>query len=295
VSLTERVEEWRRSGRSEEFRGHSIHLTTRDGETPLVLLLHGFPSSSFDWRRLLELERDHAAIAFDFLGFGLSDKPREHSYGLAWQADLCEELVSRHGGGAPVYICAHDMGTSVATELMARDLAGELGFTIAGALLFNGSIILERSHPTLAQRMLRSRVGPLAARLTSERFFRHQFASIFSPEHPLSDEEEADQWSLITRGGGNRLGHKLVRYMDERVVYADRWHGAIRDWPGDLRFAWGMRDPVATPDVLEGLLELRPQAPVTRFEDLGHYPQIEAPERLAEALTAAIGGLGASL
>ena len=291
MTLTDRVEEWRRRGRPERFRDHDIHVHTRDGAEPLLVLLHGFPSSSYDWRRLLERERDHAVLAFDFLGFGLSDKPRDHAYTLAWQADLTEELVARHGGGRPVFVCAHDMGTSVATELMARDLAGELDLDLAGVFLFNGSIILERSTPTFAQRMLRSRLGPLATRLTSEAFFRRQFGGIFSPDHPLTPEEEADQWCLITREGGNRLGHKLVGYMDERVVYAERWHGAIRDWPGPLSFAWGMLDPVATPSVLEGLRELRPQAPVTEFEDLGHYPQIEDSGRLAAALKASIPSL----
>ena len=284
MSLTERVEAWQRRGRHERFRDHAIHVHTRTGSRPVLLLLHGFPSSSYDWRLLLEHEPDHAALAFDFLGFGLSDKPRDHSYTLGWQADLAENLAGRLGKDLPVFVCAHDMGTSVATELMARDLAGELDFDMAGVLLFNGSIILERSQPTLAQRMLRSRIGPVAARLTSERFFRHQFASIFSPDHPLTDEEEADQWSLITREGGSRLGHKLVHYMDERVIYAERWHGAIRDWPGPLSFAWGMLDPVATPDVLAGLRELRPDAPVSEFDDLGHYPQIEDPARLAGVL-----------
>jgi pimeloyl-ACP methyl ester carboxylesterase len=288
MTLTERVEAWRGEGRSEDFRGHAIHVRAREGEGPLLLLLHGFPSSSYDWRRLLELEPGRATLAFDFLGFGLSDKPRDHAYTLAWQADLTEELVARHGGGRPVFICAHDMGTSVATELFARDLAGELGFGAGGALLFNGSIILERSSPTVAQRLLRSRLGPLAARLTSERFFRHQFGSVFSPAHPLSDEEEADQWALITAGGGHRLGHKLVRYMDEREIYAERWHGAIRDWPRPLSFAWGMLDPVATPEVLAGLRELRPKAPVTELSDLGHYPQIEDPKRLSSALRGAV-------
>jgi pimeloyl-ACP methyl ester carboxylesterase len=288
VSLTARVEAWSAAGRREIFRGHSIHVHARPGAGPLVLLLHGFPSSSYDWRRLLEICADRAVLVFDFLGFGLSDKPHDHSYTLAWQADLTEELVARHGEGRPVYICAHDMGTSVATELFARDLAGELGFEACGALLFNGSIILERSSPTVAQRILRSRIGPVAARLTSERFFRHQFGSIFSPTHPLSDEEEADQWSLITAGGGHRLGHKLVAYMDERIVYAERWHGAIRDWRKPLSFAWGMLDPVATPNVLEGLKELRPSASCREFDDLGHYPQIEDPMRLAAALEEAI-------
>ena len=287
MALTERVERWRDAGEREEFRGHGIHVHAREGEGPLLLLLHGFPSSSYDWRRLLDLESGRAALAFDFLGFGLSDKPRDHSYTLSWQTDLTEELVARHGGG-PVFICAHDMGTSVATELLARDLSGELGFEAAGALLFNGSMILELSQPTLAQRMLRGPLGPIAARLTSERFFRAQFGGIFSPDHPLTDDEEADQWALITHNDGQRLGHKLVHYMDERVTFAERWHGAIREWEGPLSFAWGMLDPVATPSVLEGLRELRPQAPVTELADLGHYPQIEDPPRLATALREAV-------
>ena len=45
---------------------------------------------------------------------------------------------------------------------------------------------------------------------------------------------------------------------------------------------------MATENVLNGVLELRPQAPLTRFEDLGHYPQIEDPARLAAALARAI-------
>lgn len=291
MELTDRVASWQAEGAAEEFREHSIHVFSRAGDGPLVLMLHGFPSSSFDWREVLDLVPGHPALAFDFLGFGLSDKPRDHPYTLGWQADLAEELVARHGESRPVFICAHDMGTSVATELLARDISGELGFELAGAMLFNGSMILELSEPTLAQRMLRSRLGPVAARFSSERFFRKQFASIFSPDHPLTAEEEADQWSLINRNDGQRLGHRLVSYMDERVTYAERWHGAIRDWPGRLSFAWGMLDPVATPAVLEGLKDLRPDAPVTEFADLGHYPQIEDAERLGAALRDALAGV----
>ncbi len=288
MTLTERTAAWQRLGDQEEFRGHTVNLRVRDGEGPLLLLLHGFPTSSYDWGRLMEIESDRAVIAPDFLGFGLSDKPRDHRYVLHWQADLLEELVRRHGDGRPVFICAHDMGTSVATELFARELEGDLGFEIAGALLFNGSIILERSHPTFAQKMLRSKVGPVAARFTSESFFRRQFGSLFSPDHPLTDEEEADQWSLILHNDGYRLGHLLILYMDERVTYADRWHGAIRDWNKPLTFAWGMLDPVAGPEVLDGLRELRPHAPVIEFPELGHYPQVEDPEALAAALREAL-------
>jgi pimeloyl-ACP methyl ester carboxylesterase len=142
----------------------------------------------------------------------------------------------------------------------------------------------------VAQRILRSRIGPVLSRLSSERFFRQQFGSIFSPGHPLTEDEAEDQWSLICAGGGRTLSHRTIRYMEERFKHAERWHGALRDWPKPLHLAWGMVDPVATEKVLDGVLELRPAAPLTRFEDLGHYPQIEDPARLAGALQVALAG-----
>lgn len=287
MTLTERVRRWQAEGEREHFRGHGIHVHRRAGEGPLLLLLHGFPSSSYDWRLLLDELPGPNIIAFDFLGFGLSDKPREHRYGLAWQADLASELVRRHGGGRPVFVVGHDMGTSVGTELMARDLEGELGIDLAGVLLFNGSIVLERASPTPAQKLLRSPVGALAARLSSRRVFLHQFGSVFSAAHPLEPDEAEDQWSLVCHGGGRTLGHKLVAYMDERIEHADRWHGAIRDWQ-DLQLAWGLQDPVATPDVLDALRALHPGVPVTELPELGHYPQIEDPARMAAVVAAAV-------
>ena len=280
MSLTERVRRWQELGEQTEFRGREIHTFSRPGDGTLLLFLHGFPSSSYDWRHLLGADGGGAALTFDFLGFGLSAKPRDHDYRLFWQADLTEELVRRRAPDQPVFIVAHDMGTSVATELMARDLEGRLGFELAGVLLFNGSIVLERASPTPAQKLLRSPLGPLAARLSSERVFRHQFGSVFSAAHPLSDEEAADQWSLVCHGGGRTLGHRLIAYMDERIEHADRWHGAIRDWPR-LQLAWGLLDPVATVAVLDALRELHPGVPVTELPDLGHYPQLEDPGRMA--------------
>jgi pimeloyl-ACP methyl ester carboxylesterase len=283
--LSERVERWRSAGDLEEVDGRSLFVRRRPGELPLLLLLHGFPSSSFDWRALLEAEQRHAVLALDFLGFGLSEKPRDHVYSLSWQADAVVELLRREGS-PPAFVVGHDMGTSVATELMARDLAGDLGdVRLTGALLFNGSILLDRASLTVGQRLLRSRVGPLAARLTNERSFRRQFGALFSPDHPLSDEEAADQWALFAHDGGARLAHRLIHYLDERERLTDRWHGAFRDWPKPLSLAWGLHDPVATVAVLEGLRELRPGVAVAELPDLGHYPQVEDPARIAAAIT----------
>lgn len=192
MSTSGRVRQWADRGTRVTALGHKIHVFRRSGVGPPLLLLHGFPSSSYDFRRLLEALPDRAALTFDFLGFGLSEKPRGHEYSLHWQADLTEQLVLAYAD-QPVFVVAHDMGTSVATELFARELEGTLRIDIAGALLFNGSILLALATPTLAQKLLRSRGGALAARLANEAFFRRQLGAVFSRAHPLTPEEAEDQ------------------------------------------------------------------------------------------------------
>lgn len=280
TGLSARVKEWRAGGRVEQAAGRQIFVRSTDGPGPLLLFLHGFPSSSYDWRDTISALDGRATLALDLLGFGLSEKPPDAPYSLLEQADLVEEIAGRSRSG-PVVIVAHDMGTSVATELMARDIDGRLGMQLAGVLLFNGSMIIERASLTWGQKLLRSPLGPLAARMSSRRVFEREFAKLFSVAHPLSAEQAEDQWALWHRDGGDRIAHRLVSYLGERTSFAARWHGAIARWPGSLQLAWGMLDPVATPNVLAGLRELRPSVPVTELADVGHYPQIEQHERIA--------------
>jgi pimeloyl-ACP methyl ester carboxylesterase len=287
LKLTNRVIDWRTRGQSERFRGHSIHVHETPGEGPPLLLLHGFPSSSYDFKTLLKELPGRRILTFDFLGFGFSDKPRDHLYSLAWQADLTEELVRRHFPGEKVFLVAHDMGTSVSTELFARDIEGKLGFGMTGAMLFNGSMVVERATLTRSQKALLSRLGPVATRLSNRWLFGREFGEIFSPSHPLSEEEADDQWSLLCHNGGRTLGDKLIHYVTERRRFHSRWHGAITNWPGKLNLAWGELDPVATTSVLDAVIALRPEVPVERLPQLGHYPQVEDPAAIAAAINRA--------
>ena len=278
--LTARTAAWRQAGTFTEIGGQKIFTRERAGapDRPPLMFLHGYPSSSYDWRGAFDRLDGHRLIAFDFLGYGLSDKPRDQVYSLRTQADIVEALA----GGfkqEPVIMVSHDMGSSVATEILARDIEGQLSFQLESALLFNASLVRERASLLWGQKLLLSRLGPLAARLTTEFAFRRQFAGIFSKEHPLSAEEAADQWSLLIDDGGHRLLDRLIFYNHERVTppLADRWHSALRDWPGRLELAWAELDPICTEAVLQAVLKLRPHGKVTRLPGLGHYPQIEDP------------------
>jgi pimeloyl-ACP methyl ester carboxylesterase len=255
----------------------NVFVRSSPGRGPAVLLLHGFPSSSYDFRGVVDRLGDRAWLTLDFLGFGLSDKPRPHRYSLLEQADIVQQVVADVAPG-PVVLLAHDMGTSVGTELLARDVSGTLPFEIQRAVLTNGSVIIERASLRPSQKILRGPFGPILARLTNERGFLRGFAKLFSAAHPLSTEEAQAQWALLARDDGHRIMNLLCAYLNERVRFAPRWHGAVRDWDKPLGFLWATGDPVATTNVLAGLRELRPAAEVIELPGIGHYPQIEVPD-----------------
>jgi pimeloyl-ACP methyl ester carboxylesterase len=276
------VAEWRDAGTWLTTFAGKVFVRSAKGDGPTILLLHGYPSSSFDFRHVLPHLAGRAWLTLDFLGFGLSDKPRPHRYSLLEQADIVAAVVAESSPG-PVMVVAHDMGTSVTTELLARDLQGHLPFELQKVVLTNGSVILRRASLRPIQKVLRGPLGPFVARLSSKATFSREFGRLFSASHPLSAEEADAQWALMSHNGGNRIAHLLISYLDERERYAQRWHGAVRDWPKPLSFLWALDDPVATTSVLDGLRELRPAADVVELPGVGHYPQVEVPEVFARA------------
>ncbi|PRX43419.1 pimeloyl-ACP methyl ester carboxylesterase [Prauserella shujinwangii] len=269
---------WRASGTTLETPWGTVFTRHRRGAgtDPALLLLHGYPTSSYDWHAVLPLLGDRTVVTLDFLGFGLSAKPRRHRYTLFEQANIVEYVAGEYLDGS-VTVVAHDMGTSVATELMARDCEHALDFRLDRVILSNGSVLLDRASLRPVQRLLRSPAGPLVAALGNRRVFRRQLAAVYSPAHPLDPADADRHWQLLAAGDGHRVLHRLAGYLGERVRYAPRWHGAVREWPGPLGLLWGLRDPVATTSVLDGLRELRPEAGVVVLPEAGHYPQLEDP------------------
>ena len=114
-----RPDEWRNRGRSFVYRGHRVFYR-RTGHGESLVLIHGFPTASWDWHKLWhELGQRFDVVAPDMLGFGFSDKPRDYDYSLVDQATLHETLLAELGISS-VHILAHDYGDSVAQELLAR-------------------------------------------------------------------------------------------------------------------------------------------------------------------------------
>ena len=263
----------------------------RTGQGPRMTLLHGFPSSSHDWARVAPLlEREHELLLFDFLGFGASDKPAEHDYSLHEQADLVEALWA-HDGVTATRLVAHDYGVSVAQELLARRAEGALAVELTGVHLLNGGLYPDLHRPEPIQTaLLDPEQGPqISALLNAELLagaLRPTFPETFDPA-----TDNADIWAAMSRDSGQLLAHRLIRYMPDRVRHAERWVTALETTDVPLAFVWGMLDPISGAHIAERIRERRPDAPFTALADVGHWPPLEAPQRVAAAL---LGGGPAS-
>jgi len=255
------------------------------GVGPWCTLLHGFPTSSFDWHCVWgALAAGHRLLAFDFLGFGDSDKPVEHDYSIHEQADLTEHLWTLHGIESTVLV-AHDYGVSVAQELLARQQEGRARARIERVLFMNGGLYPELHRPQPAQLMLLDpETGPQIGKLMTEETFSRSLLPTYSPGHPPAAEELAAAWQSVARRGGQEITFRLIRYIRDREQHRERWVGALENAGVPRAFVWGLLDPVSGAHMAERIAQRLPDAELVRLDDVAHWPQLEAPAVTAEHL-----------
>jgi pimeloyl-ACP methyl ester carboxylesterase len=286
---TRSLHRWRETARIHRHRGHAIAYHD-EGEGPALLVIHGFPSAAWDFRPLWsELRARFRVVAPDLLGFGDSDKPRDHDYSIADQADMITGLLAELGV-TRVHVLAHDYGDTVAQELLARHEAqlrrGEPGLALASICFLNGGLFPESHRPRPIQRLLASPLGALVGRFTSKRTFVAGLTAIFGPRTPPGRELLDELWTLFTRHDGQRVTHRIIGYMAERRRHRERWVGPLRSTAVPLRFIDGMLDPVSGAHMVARYRELVPDPDVVELANVGHYPQIEDPAAVRAAFLA---------
>jgi pimeloyl-ACP methyl ester carboxylesterase len=285
-----RLERWYAGGRTFSFNGQDIFFVDSAGTagSATLLLLHGFPTASFDWHPMWDsLAKRFRVVAGDMLGFGFSAKPLDGRYSIAIQADLFEALA-QHLGLREVHLLAHDYGDTVGQELLARHLNPTSGnspkLLIRSVILLNGGLFPETHRALLIQKLLASSLGPLIARVMNERGFHRRFAGIFGPATKPTTAELAEYWALATERGGKRLFPKLIGYIAERRKYRERWVGALQKANVPLRLIDGLVDPISGAHMVARYRELIPNPDIVELPTIGHYPQVEASDKVLQAV-----------
>ncbi|MEM7419634.1 MAG: alpha/beta hydrolase [Pseudomonadota bacterium] len=254
---------------------------------PTLVLIHGFPTASWDWHKIWPSLCQHfRVITLDMLGFGFSEKPIEYDYSIHNQANVFEALL-KHLNITQCHIIAHDYGDSVAQELLYRHAHihhNDEGLTIQSATLLNGGLFPETHRPKFIQTLLNSPLGFYVAKLISKKSVDSNMRSVFGNDTQPSVQELEEMWQLINFNQGKQVFHKLIGYMTQRKYHRERWLEALTHAVCPIQIINGSADPISGEHMVERYETLVSSKNIVRLANVGHYPQMEAPEAVSETI-----------
>ena len=278
------TQRWLAEGRHVEVDGQRLFVYER-GEGPAILLLHGFPTSCYDWRGVVDvLSANFRCVAFDFPGYGLSDKPLAYSYSLFQQTDAVEGLA-RALGVTEAHVVSHDVGQTVHAELLAREQEERLAFRITSSTILNGSTLQDKATVTQFQRLLASNETLPQAIAICENvsaIYIEGLKALMKRPEALSEEDAKVMEELLLYQDGNRRIPALSAYMRERYIHKERWLSALKRTQTPIQLVWADGDPVANVEMGRALSKELPQAHYIELSGLGHFLLIEDPSAVAK-------------
>jgi haloalkane dehalogenase len=261
-------------------RLHYVDEGPRDGE--VVLLVHGTPSWSFEYRRLIPLlAKTRRVIAIDHLGFGLSDRPHQFEYTPEAHTRVLREALTLLGLSR-FSLVVHDFGGPIALPL-----AVEAPERVASLVVLNSWMWDFASEPAFAKgaRFMATFVGRFMYRwLNASLRLIMPFA--YADKRKLTPAVHA-QYLAPFRDRDARvqvlwtLACALTRSARR---FTALWEARSRLATIPTQIVWGLADRALPPSMLERWRSGLPQARVHELAGAGHWPHEEAPEEVARVL-----------
>lgn len=261
-----------------------------------LLLLHGFPESSYSFHKVINgLAKEFKRIVvFDQLGYGLSDKPSEnYTYSLFEQADVALQ-VWKHLNIKGGHLLSHDMGDSVSTELVTREVQEILPAWFSEGFqsytFTNGSMVLDLASLRITQKILLSKRGHLMSKLSTFKIFNHQVKGAHGNDK-LSEVDIALLWENVQQQSGHKKNHLMIKYLNDRKRFEKtRWlpHLALTKVP--IHLCWGDADAVAKIEMANYLKKnICKNAHLTVMKGVGHFCQLGSPTIWVDSVLAFYG------
>src|SRR3989454_11887301 len=234
------VERHRSAGRFFDAAGvRSFVLERGDGEP--VVCLHGVPSSSFLYRKVIaELsKRGLRGIAFDFPGLGLAARPPGFDYSWTGLGRFCVAAVDVLGLER-LHLVVHDIGGPVGFELAAAMPQRVRSLTVLNTLIAVDTFKRPWSMEPFARRGL----GEVyLATLTKPAFRQLWYLQGISDRGAMSKEQIYAYVDLLKREDGGRAFLKIMRGFERTPRKRQLYEGTVRDVPYPVQVVWGSEDP----------------------------------------------------
>jgi haloalkane dehalogenase len=248
------------------------------GSGPAVLLLHGWPTSSFLWRNVMPpIARANRVIALDLPGFGGSDKPQGARYTFEFFEQAIDGFLDELGIDT-LAIAGHDLGGPVATHWALDRQERVTRFALLNTLVYP-----EFSEAVFAFIKAASTPG-LREQITSPEGLEAAMRLGLADEASLTDDVLAGvREPFESEEARNALADAGIGLEPEGFVeIASR----LPSMTMPVRLIYGEKDRIL-PDIAETMARVKkdlPQATATALPDCGHFLQEEAPEEIGDLL-----------
>ena len=274
-------ENWKDRGTFYTISNKKIFVIDEGDFAGTIVILHGYPTSSYDYCRILpELTKHFRVVIHDHVGFGFSDKPDSLTYSLIDQADIALQLWMKMGL-KEVSILAHDYGTSVAKEILSRKNHNLIPLKIKRIFLCNSSMRLEHLHLRNMGNLLKDKkLGKFIARLTSYgyRQFKKKMKNNKLNPQMHNEYDLKNVWNQIETSEGKKEIHLLSNFINERYTFWHRWTEALKESEIPIKIVWEKNDPIAVKEIAIVMATENLNHNLTWIENTKHFSIIENPK-----------------
>lgn len=284
--MNHELETWKSNGKYFSFNGRNIFYY-QEGLGEDVLIIHGYPYNSFEWKdTITKLSKTFKITIFDLLGMGFSDKPIGHRYSFEEYCEIVNALLKQLNI-TKTHIFSHDLGVSIAQELIAREMEGKNNFKINSSAFMNGSLFIDVYKPRLIQILLSKSpafIGKAVSNLMTKNSVNKSVKSVFGPFTKPSNEFLEKQWEILNYNQGKKITYLIGRLVFEKYNYLNRWVNAMQTTNIQMCYICGPFDPNSGKHMASRYEELIPN-PKIYFLDkyIGHWPQLEDTENVIKS------------
>lgn len=283
--MNKEVESWKSNGKYFRFNDKNIFYN-QIGEGDNLLIIHGYPYNSFEWKDTIEeLSKTYKVTFFDLLGMGFSDKPKNHKYSFEEYCDIVNSLLKNLNINE-THIFSHDLGVSVTQELIARNAEGKNSFKIKSSAFMNGSLFIDVYKPRLIQKLLSKSptlIGEILSKIMSKSMVNKSVKSVFGPFTQPTEDFLDNQWEILNYNQGKNITYLIGRLVFEKYKYLNRWVNAMQTTTIPMCYICGPFDPNSGINMAKRYEELIPNPKVYLMsENIGHWPQLEDQKKVLE-------------
>ena len=260
-----------------EVENTQIHyLLAGQGET--ILLIHGWPTSSYLWRNLMpELAKEYQVIAIDLPGFGKSDMKLEASYSFRYYGRIISGFLENLNI-QQLTLGVHDLGGPIGLLWMVQHME-----KVDRLILFNTLV-----YPTFSRAVkifgLATRLPGIRNLLTSPGGIRWAMNFGVNQKEKLTEEIIRNYQAPFR----DRISRKVLLKSVHRLSLKGfaEINQKLPRFKGPVQILYGEKDKILpkVADTMQRVKKDLPQSTIITLPNCGHFLQEEAPEKLSQAI-----------